>query len=149
MEAELKILFAVDGSDFTVRTASYLATHFEWFKGTPELHLLHVKLPIPPGLALTQAQRILGADAVGDYYRNEAAAALAPAEAILRAAGISFKSDYKVGEIAAELDAYARTQGIDLIAMGSHGHGALKNLLMGSVATRVLATSSVPVLIVR
>jgi nucleotide-binding universal stress UspA family protein len=33
--------------------------------------------------------------------------------------------------------------------MGSHGHGALTNLVMGSVATRVLAHCSVPVLLVR
>ena len=33
--------------------------------------------------------------------------------------------------------------------MGSHGHSALGNLIMGSVATRVLADSKVPVLLVR
>jgi len=33
--------------------------------------------------------------------------------------------------------------------MGSHGHGALANLVMGSVATQVLAHSKTPVLMVR
>ena len=33
--------------------------------------------------------------------------------------------------------------------MGSHGVGALKNLVLGSVATKVLATCAVPVLLVR
>jgi len=33
--------------------------------------------------------------------------------------------------------------------MGSHGHGAVANLLMGSVASRVLAHGKVPVLLVR
>jgi nucleotide-binding universal stress UspA family protein len=36
-----------------------------------------------------------------------------------------------------------------MIVMGSHGHGALTNLVMGSVTTKVLAITSVPVLIVR
>jgi len=36
-----------------------------------------------------------------------------------------------------------------MIVMGSHGHGALQNLVMGSVATKVLAVTKVPVLIVR
>jgi nucleotide-binding universal stress UspA family protein len=33
--------------------------------------------------------------------------------------------------------------------MGSHGHGTLVNLVMGSVATKVLAQSKIPVLLVR
>ena len=37
----------------------------------------------------------------------------------------------------------------DLIVMGSHGHNALSSLVMGSVATKVLANCSVPVLLVR
>jgi len=37
----------------------------------------------------------------------------------------------------------------DLVVMGSHGHGALVNLVVGSVATEVLASCKVPVLIVR
>jgi nucleotide-binding universal stress UspA family protein len=33
--------------------------------------------------------------------------------------------------------------------MGSHGNGSLVNLVMGSVATQVLALCKVPVLLVR
>ena len=36
-----------------------------------------------------------------------------------------------------------------MIAMGTHGHTALANLVMGSVATRVLARSKVPVLLLK
>ena len=37
----------------------------------------------------------------------------------------------------------------DLVVMGSHGHGLFRNLVLGSVATRVLAACTVPVLIIR
>jgi nucleotide-binding universal stress UspA family protein len=37
----------------------------------------------------------------------------------------------------------------DLMVMGSHGHGLWANLIMGSVATQVLAFCKVPVLLVR
>jgi nucleotide-binding universal stress UspA family protein len=37
----------------------------------------------------------------------------------------------------------------DLLVMGSHGHSSLANLVMGSVATKVLARCSTPALIVR
>ena len=37
----------------------------------------------------------------------------------------------------------------DLVVMGSHGHGNIVNMVMGSVVNQVLGTCSVPVLIVR
>ena len=36
--------------------------------------------------------------------------------------------------------------GFALVVMGTHGHTALGNLVMGSVATKVLAARKVPVL---
>jgi nucleotide-binding universal stress UspA family protein len=36
-----------------------------------------------------------------------------------------------------------------MLVMGSHGHGAVANLVMGSAATQVLAHCKVPVLLVR
>ena len=43
----------------------------------------------------------------------------------------------------------AGERGCDLIAMGSHGYGAVQRFLLGSVATQVLARSSIPVLILK
>jgi nucleotide-binding universal stress UspA family protein len=55
----------------------------------------------------------------------------------------------KVGA-AGEVIAKAADSGkFDLLVMGSHGHSALGNLVMGSVATKVLAHCGVPVLLVR
>jgi nucleotide-binding universal stress UspA family protein len=43
---------------------------------------------------------------------------------------------------------YAKTHAIDLIITGTHGRGAVKQLLMGSVAERVVRTAPCPVLTV-
>jgi nucleotide-binding universal stress UspA family protein len=54
-----------------------------------------------------------------------------------------------VGAVADQIVGYAKKNRIDMILMGSHGRGALKSVLMGSVATRVLAAATMPVLIIR
>ena len=43
---------------------------------------------------------------------------------------------------------YAKKNAIDLIITGTHGRGAVKHLLMGSVAERVVRTAPCPVLTV-
>ena len=53
------------------------------------------------------------------------------------------------GLIADTIAATASEGSFDLLMMGSHGHGTLGNLVMGSVATQVLARCKVPVLLVR
>ena len=45
--------------------------------------------------------------------------------------------------------ATARDRGCDLILMASHGRGALSSLMTGSVTLKVLATSTIPVLVYR
>lgn len=141
----MKILLAVDGSEYTTKAANYLITHFGWLKERPELHLLHVKAPIPAG----RARAVMGHDAVESYYKEESEAALAPAEKLLRENAIPFKSGYRVGDIPEQIQAYVKEHDIDLIMMGSHGRGAFQNLIMGSVATHVLASTTVPVLLIR
>ena len=44
---------------------------------------------------------------------------------------------------------YASANAIDLIVTGTHGRGAVKHFLMGSVAERVVRTAPCPVLTVR
>jgi nucleotide-binding universal stress UspA family protein len=146
----MKVLFAVDGSEYTSKAAHYIAKHFHQLRAVLDLHLLHVQLPIPPGLALVQAERLLGSDVDERYYKDESEAALAPAEHILRKHQIPFQSLYKVGDIAQEIHHYATKNKMDMIVMGSHGRGAFRTLLLGSVAAKVMSIESdIPVLIVR
>ncbi len=54
-----------------------------------------------------------------------------------------------VGEPAAEIVAFAKANGIDLIVVGTHGRTGLEHALMGSVAERVVRRAHCPVLTVR
>ena len=48
-----------------------------------------------------------------------------------------------------EIAAYARNERLDLLVMGSHGYGALKSAVLGSIATRVAARCTTPLLLIR
>ena len=54
-----------------------------------------------------------------------------------------------VGRPFAEIIAYAREHGIDLIVMGTHGRGAIAHMLLGSTTEKVVRKAPCPVLTVR
>jgi nucleotide-binding universal stress UspA family protein len=141
----MKILLAADGSSFTQVAARGLLSHLQWFAKPPEVHVLHVH----PEMPYRGAAAAAGKSAVQAYQREESEAALAVAQKELLAAGVAHVSAWKVGDVAQELRKYASEHKIDLVVMGTHGHGALANLALGSVVTKCIATLEVPILIVR
>lgn len=140
----MKILLAVDGSAYTKKMLAYLATHEEMFGAGNDFTVLTVQLPLPP-----RARAAVGAEVANSYYEEEAEKVTAPAVKFLARHGIEAKVAHKVGAPGAQIAKVAEGGKFDLLIMGSHGHGALGNLVMGSVATQVLAHCSVPVLLVR
>ncbi len=140
----MKILIAVDGSLYTRAAARYVARHKDSFSPPLEVHLLHVQPPIP----YPRAAAVAGKAAVDKYQREESEAALTVAEKELAAASIAYTSAWRVGELTKVIEAYTRDHDIDLAVMGSHGHGALAGLAMGSAATKLIASLTVPVLVV-
>ena len=141
----MKILVAIDGSPQSLATVAALADRLTWFRDSPALSLIHAHLPIPYKAATSW----VGHAAVAKYYDEESEAALAGAKELLESRGISYMVEKLVGDPADEIVRHAAAKKFDLIAMGTHGHTALANLVMGSVATKVLARSKVPVLFVR
>lgn len=140
----MKILLAVDGSDYTKRMLSYLTTHQEWLGKAHAYTVLYVVLPVPH-----RAAAFAGPEMVRGYYDDDARIVLEPIRAYLGEQGIDATFVHKVGHPADEIASYAQAGHFDLLVMGSHGVGALKNLVLGSVATKVLARCEVPVLLVR
>ena len=65
------------------------------------------------------------------------------------AAGIPAETELSCGEPADEIVRLAREQKADLIAMSTHGHRFLADLILGSTAHKVRHTVDVPVLLLR
>ena len=74
---------------------------------------------------------------------------LEQAEQVAKEAGVQATTELLVGDAAREIAAYADSQDADMIVVGSRGHGAIANVLLGSVSRGVLRESRRPVLIVR
>ena len=140
----MKILLAVDGSEYTARMLDYLGAHKEWSNAGHAFTVFHAVLPVPH-----RAAAFAGPDLVRTYYDDDAREVLEPVRAVLAARGIEAAFAHKVGHPADEISAFAEHGKFDLVIMGSRGHGALTNLVLGSVAMKVLARCTVPVLLVR
>ncbi|MEO7646992.1 MAG: universal stress protein, partial [Gemmatimonadaceae bacterium] len=69
--------------------------------------------------------------------------------ASLREQGLAAESVLASGEPGQEISAAAEREKCDLIAMSTHGHKFLNDVLRGSVANAVRHSSTVPVLLVR
>jgi nucleotide-binding universal stress UspA family protein len=137
----MKILLAADGSEYTRKAANFLTSHPGWLKEAPKLFVHTVHPPVPYVAP--------GTKAVEEYYEQECAKALAVACAPLDAAKVDYQSSWSVGDVTGEIREFVARHGVDLVVIGSHGHGALANVALGSVATKLIAGLQVPVLVVR
>ena len=140
----MKILIAVDGSAFTKRMLAYLTAHDEFPGRVHDYTVLHTVAPVPP-----RAAAVLDKPTLDGYYQDEADKVFKPIRSFLTKQGLQAKFVHKVGHAAETIAAFGEKGKYDLLVMGSHGHGSLTNLVMGSVATKVMAKCGVPVLLVR
>ena len=140
----MKILLAVDGSAFTKKMLAYVTTHLDLFSGDIEYTALTVQGALPP-----RARAAVGREAVDAYYAVLSAKVLDPVVKFLTRHKLNVTTLSKVGNAGELIAKTAESGKFDLVIMGSRGHGALGSLVMGSVATKVLASCGTPVLLVR
>jgi nucleotide-binding universal stress UspA family protein len=81
--------------------------------------------------------------------RRNASRRLAALVARARRAGARARSALVEGLPSEAIDRVARAERADVVVMGTHGHTWLGRLFLGSVAQRVITSSTVPVLTVR
>ncbi len=140
----MNILLAVDGSSYTKKMLAYLAVHEQLLSPDSSYTAFTVCGALPP-----RARAALGKAAVESYYADETGKVLQLVVKFLARKNIPLQTAYKIGPIGESIANFADAGKFDLVIMGSHGQSALGNLVMGSVATQVLARSKVPVLLVR
>jgi nucleotide-binding universal stress UspA family protein len=142
----MRILAAVDGSKCSIGAVRCLVRQADGYRGVPKVDLVNVHYPIP---RIGRARAMVGKAEIARYYREESAAALAGAQKLLDAAGIPHVDHLLVGDPAESIVELAARRKSDLILLGTHGRTAVGDMLIGSVAAKVLRLSKVPVQLVR
>jgi len=94
------------------------------------------------------AARRFGKEAVSPEITADTAY-LQKISAELKADGIDTTAELAYGEPRVEILKWVREKGCDLIAMGTHGHRFVADLLLGTTATHVQHRVDVPVLLLR
>lgn len=141
----LKVLLPVDGSASAVRATQKLIDTLAWYKEPPTVDVVAVHLPVP---RVPNMGAFVSKEMIEKYYEDECEAMLAPSRKLLDAAGVKYTAHRLVGQIAETIVDRAAQSGSDMIYMGTRGMSALANMALGSVTTRVLHLSHIPVVLI-
>ncbi len=94
------------------------------------------------------AARAYGPDAVSPEIAHDTKY-LQDVRAEFQASNILAEAELAYGEPADEIVRWVQEKGCDLVAMSTHGHRFLADILFGTTASRVQHSISVPVLLLR
>jgi nucleotide-binding universal stress UspA family protein len=142
-EDSMKVLFASDGSECSDRAAEYLVRSLRSQVKDLKVTLFYVDQPMLDRVAAT-----LGEQRVAEIHQENSDEYLKGSRQRLKRARMIFDETHSAGNAADCIKRKAEKEGYDLVLVGSHGRSALKNVLLGSVTSRVLSNCKVPVLVV-
>ena len=94
------------------------------------------------------AARTFGPDAVGPEV-TEDTAYLNQVLSEFQSAGIPAEAELAFGEPSKEIIKWVEQKGCDLVAMSTHGHGPVQDLILGSVADHLRHQIDIPILMIR
>lgn len=141
----IKLMIPVDGSEGSSRAVRYAINTVGLYKDPVELHLLNVQHPIVSG----NVRHFISHEELDRYYRENADAAMKPAIELLQKAGLHYTTHTALGDPAETVVQMAREKGCAQIVMTPRGLGNMAGMLLGSVTSKVIHLSTVPVLLVK
>jgi len=139
-----KILIAVDGSDLSLDGVHH-ALGLVRQGLAASIVLANVQEPA----TLYEMVTARDADLIAAASLEAGEHLMAPARALLDAAGVSYETDIGVGDVSHTLVDMIERSGCDLVVIGARGQGAISSALLGSVSQEVAHASPVPVTIVK
>jgi nucleotide-binding universal stress UspA family protein len=140
----MKILVAVDGSKSSLNAVKYAVKLVSNLRSEDRITLINVH----DDQGLRHAQQFVGKEGIADYLREVSDKELKAALAVLVKAGVKHDSIIQTGHVA-EVISNTANKKFDMLVMGTKGRSGMVDLLVGSVAQRVMSTCNKPVLLVK
>jgi nucleotide-binding universal stress UspA family protein len=137
-----KVLVPIDGSDNSSRVVRRMLEFASELNEPLDIHLLNVQHPLPGTITGVAEQ-------ARQFHQEQGEAALAGARKILDDAKVKYTYHVSVGEAAPTVAKFVDELQCDLVMMGTRGMSSLANMVLGSVATKVLHLVHVPVMLIK
>ena len=124
----MKILFVADGSFFIQKALKFLVSPRTFLGSADEPIVVHAQDAIS-----AQIERELDSDEVTAYQAKQAD---------------KYHCLWVAGSASTQIIEASKRERVQIIVMGTHGHGLPSRMFIGSVAQHVLAGSEIPTLLV-
>jgi len=134
------VLVPIDGSAAALHAMEHAVRALRTQPGA-RVHALNVQMP----KIHSWPSPLVSPDMINAELRKDGQRLLAPAAEIARAGGVICLTHVSIGQAADEIMSYAGLHECDGIWMGTRGLGAVKALVLGSVAQKVVHLAQVPV----
>ena len=118
-------------------------------RGTDKGELVLLNVQTPETLDVSDISAVMSRGIDKELAAQQSRKALRQAVRLCREAQVAFACRTEVGPAGETIDRLARRLGVDQIVMGSRGLGTVGRLLLGSVASRVVHLTWLPVTLVK
>lgn len=140
----MKVLLAADGSEYTQKALEFLVSNKRLLGPADELLVIYVQTVMP-----TIFNMMVSVEKALEVNELEAKEIFAPIQTFLEKNAIKHRTMSAIGSVANVIVETAEKEHVSLILMGTHGRDVAGQVIMGSVAQKVVANSSKPVLLVK
>jgi YjbE family integral membrane protein len=141
-----RFLLAVDGSEPCARATQKIIDMRQDLRDPMgiQVHMVNVQRPLSRDVST-----FIAGKTIEEYHQERFDEASTRSRALLDTAGVPYEVHLKLGDPGSIIAALGDELGVDLIVMGTRGHGAHAAALIGSVAQNTVANATVPVLLVK
>ena len=140
-----QILVPIDFSDTSDKIIAVAVEQALAFNAT--IHLVHVQVPFV-NAAIHNMESSLAYEGASPEIRKYDQEHLDEVAEKIKSRGISTETTLVDGNPSEEILSYCEANNCDILIIGSHGHGALSHIILGSVSEKVLHKSPCPVMVV-
>jgi nucleotide-binding universal stress UspA family protein len=141
-----RVLLPVDGSECSLRAVALVISKRSRYANPDdlEIHLVNVQAPFSHDVS-----RFFSHDQIVAFHHEESDKLLHEACKLLDAAGAKYTCHKEIGKVPERIAELTESLKCDQIVMGTHGRGALIELLMGSITLKVISLIKIPILLVK